>query len=1101
MSILRKTYLIPTLLFFIVAQNLSAQFYYGHQMSFGKSRVQYNDFYWYFFRYENFDTYFNQQGKALANYVSDYLTEEISRIESFFDYDLDNRIIFIIYNKLTDFRQSNIGLVTGKDDNNTGGVTRIIKNKVFIYFDGDHKSFEQQISAAIAEVVINEMLYGNEFRENVTNSTLIHLPDWYLKGLISYVSRKWDFEMENMVKDGILNERFDKFNQLTGNDAIQAGHSFWKFIADTYGESVIPNILYLTKINKNTNSGFLYVLGFSVKDLSYDWMGYYQNMFDESASDKEMPQTGKLLKRTNKKRVYDNIKISPYGKYIAYVTNQSGQYKIWLYDNQTGKQKMLIRKEHKLDQIPDYSYPVIAWHPSGQILTFITEEEGGIRLNYYILETKELTSRNLLFFEKVLDYSFKDDGFKIVLSAINRGQADIYVHNISAGTNEQITNDIYDDFQPKFISDSREILFISNRPEDTTNYYISGKPLYSKYLPNQIFKIDYSGKTGELNRISGHKFLNEEYPFKIETNQYVYLSDQNGLINRYVARIDSSVAFIDTSVHYRYQTRSYPISNYKRNILDQDVSRHDGQYAQILFNDGRYNMYTGDLETDRSTFQGILTDTEFRKKLTQELSEADSLKSIRKETIAIHDIQDDKIITSRADTLVLEQRTIDINNYIFELEKINYYNEKFRNDNLSLVLDTSSFVRPPPRIYETAFYTNYLASQIDFSFLNDSYQMFTGGQVYYNPGFNMLFKVGTNDLFEDYKIIGGIRLSADFDSNEYLFSFEDLKRRLDKRAIYHRQVFKQQVRDDNDNLEDILKVYSQTLDFTLRWPFSQVAAFEGSVNLRDDQNVYLATDQTSLGKDGFTRIWGGVRLAYIFDNTRNLGINLYNGTRFKVFAEAYQQINGEFSDLYSIGADFRHYIKIHRTLIWANRFATGASFGNSRLIYYLGSVDNWNNFSGRVETFDKSIPIDYEQNYAWQTLSTNMRGFTQNIRNGDRFSVANTELRWPVVRYFANHPLSSSFLNNLMLAGFYDIGTAWSGLHPWSGVNAYDTEIIENGPITVTIDSNREPIVMGYGAGVRAMLLGYWIRLDWAWGIENNIVLPRIFYFSLSLDF
>jgi hypothetical protein len=42
---------------------------------------------------------------------------------------------------------------------------------------------------------------------------------------------------------------------------------------------------------------------------------------------------------------------------------------------------------------------------------------------------------------------------------------------------------------------------------------------------------------------------------------------------------------------------------------------------------------------------------------------------------------------------------------------------------------------------------------------------------------------------------------------------------------------------------------------------------------------------------------------------------------------------------------------------------------------------------------------------------------------------------------------------------------------------------------------------MGYGAGVRAMLLGYWIRLDWAWGIENNIVLPRIFYFSLSLDF
>jgi len=904
-----------------------------------------------------------------------------------------------------------------------------------------------------------------------------------------------------MVKDGILNKRFDKFNQLTGNDAIQAGHSFWKFIADNYGESVIPNILYLTKINKNTNSGFLYVLGFSVKDLSYDWMGYYLNMFDESTSDKGLPDTGKMFKRTNKKRVYNNIKISPYGKYISYVTNQSGQYKIWLYDNQTGKQKMLLRKEHKLDQIPDYSYPVLAWHPSGQILTFMTEEEGGIRLYYYTLETKVLTYRNLLFFEKVLEYSFMDDGFKIVLSAINRGQVDIYVHNISAGTNEQITNDIYDDFQPKFISDSREILFSSNRPDDTTNYYESGKPLFSKYLSNQVFKIDYAGKTGKMDRISGQKFLNEEYPFEIETNRYVYLSDKNGLINRYVARMDSSVAFIDTSVHYRYQARSYPLTNYKRNILDQDVSRYEGRYAQILFDDGRYHLYNGALETDPVAFQGTLTSTDFRKKLTDELSEADSLKRIRRETIAIQDIQGDKIITSRADTLVLGQKAIDINNYIFELEKINYYNEKFKNDNLSLVLDTSRFVRPPPRIYETAFYTNFLANQVDFSFLNASYQMFTGGEVYYNPGFNMLFKLGTNDLFEDYKIIGGIRLSADFDSNEYLFSFEDLKRQLDKRFIYHRQVFKQQVRDDNDNLEDIIKIYSQTLDFTLRWPFSQVAAFEGSVNLRNDQNVYLATDQTSLGKDGFIRIWGGVKLAYIFDNSRNLGTNLYNGTRIKVFGEAYQQINGDFSDLYSVGADFRHYVKIHRTLIWANRFATGASFGNSRLIYYLGSVDNWSNFSTRVETFDKSIPIDYEQNYAWQTLSTNMRGFTQNIRNGDRFAVANTELRWPVIRYFANHPLSSNFWNNLMLAGFYDIGTAWSGLHPWSGVNAYDTEVLENGPITVTIDSNREPIVMGYGAGVRAMLLGYWVRLDWAWGIENNIVLPRIFYLSLSLDF
>jgi len=31
--------------------------------------------------------------------------------------------------------------------------------------------------------------------------------------------------------------------------------------------------------------------------------------------------------------------------------------------------------------------------------------------------------------------------------------------------------------------------------------------------------------------------------------------------------------------------------------------------------------------------------------------------------------------------------------------------------------------------------------------------------------------------------------------------------------------------------------------------------------------------------------------------------------------------------------------------------------------------------------------------------------------------------------------------------------------------------------------------------------LGYFVRADWAWGVENGIILPSVFYFSLSTDF
>lgn len=116
----------------------------------------------------------------------------------------------------------------------------------------------------------------------------------------------------------------------------------------------------------------------------------------------------------------------------------------------------------------------------------------------------------------------------------------------------------------------------------------------------------------------------------------------------------------------------------------------------------------------------------------------------------------------------------------------------------------------------------------------------------------------------------------------------------------------------------------------------------------------------------------------VFDATRKLGLNLYLGTRYKVFSEYWQQVSPDQTTLFVVGADFRNYQRIHRTLIWANRFAASSSFGNNKLIYYMGGVDNW-----LAPRFNTNVPIATDNNYAYQTLATNMRGFEQNIRNGN----------------------------------------------------------------------------------------------------------------------
>ncbi len=1061
---------------------LSAQFYNGMQMQFGKNRVQHREFLWQYFRFEKFDTYYYVNGRELAEYTGQVAQEELPKIESFFQHNMEKRIIFIVYNKLSDFKQSNIGLLTGDQNDNIGGVTQIINNKVFLYFEGDRKKLKEQVKSAIAEVILNEMIYGSNFKERLANSTLINIPEWYSKGLFTYLSKDWDFETENRVKDGVLSGKYEKFNHLSGDDAVYAGHSIWKYIADTYGKSTIPNIIYLTRIHKNPEEGFLYVLGISFESLAFEWMYSLKERYTKELEGQTEPDVAnKIVKPKKGSRVTDAC-LSPDGKQIAYVTNQMGRYKIWLYNIESGKKRKIFQREHKLDQITDYTYPVLAWHPSATILSFIIERKGKTLLNLYNLDTKQTDVTQLFYFEKILDYSYSDDGFKLVMSATIKGHSDLYIHNLLGHTNEQLTFDFADDLNPRFINNSNSIVFSSNRASEIIDNSLGADVEIND--SHDIFIYHLNSKSNVLTRLTNSPYVDDVKPLEIDKNRYSFLSNENGIFNRYLAEFDSTISYIDTTTHYRYFTISKPLSNYTRNVNSFEMNDDDDLLETVWYNDRDYILLSKNNRLQ--PVAGKLGTTSYRLKHTRNIIAEDSVEQAKMQKLEQEIEEIEKAEELSSDSL------IDITSYKFEVEK---QNSPVRKKFLLKKKRAMEFILPKSIFYNTAFYSNYMVNQIDFSFLNASYQTFTGGAVYYNPGLNFFFKVGLLDLFEDYRITGGMRLSTDFESNEYLLSIQNLKKRVDEEVIFHRQTFRE------IGEEFALKNYTHELMYIRRLPFSQVAAVEWTATVRNDRNVFLSSDNVTLNADNIYKTWGGLKMSYTFDNTRQIALNLYNGTRFKLFAESFWKMESESSSLYVVGADFRHYIPIHREIIWANRFAASTSFGSSRLVYYLGSVDNWLSFISSEEVFDKSVAIDPSQNFEYQTLASNMRGFRQNIRNGNSFALYNSEIRIPIVRYLMRRPVNSDFFANLQTVGFFDIGTAWSGPDPYSQANAYNYTVVENGPITVTLNKDIEPIVYGYGFGLRSRLLGYFIRADWAWGVEDQIIQPRMFYLSLSLDF
>lgn len=1087
--------------FLIMAPNAHAQFYNGMNMTFGKNRVQFNDFLWTYYKFDDFDTYFYLNGKELAQFTAEYAHEQLPIMENRFDSYLDKKIQFIIYNNLTDLKQSNIGLITN-ETYNTGGITHLVGSKVFLYFDGNHIHFQQQIRAGIAEVLFNQMMFGGKLGKQVKTSTFFSIPEWYRKGFVSYMSRDWSVEYDNWVRDGILSGRYSKVNNISGIDAVYAGHSLWRFIALKYGETAISNILHMTSMSSSVDKGIAYVLGMPFKRLIEEWQRFYTEEYKEFENNERAPD-GLLPVKFKSEIVYGQPRLDPFGRKLAYTSNDFGKYKIYLYDFQKEKKKKIFKKGTRIDTKTDYSYPLLAWHPTGKLLAFVIERKGMPWLYMYDLDKKKTTKQILYGVQKVTDFAYSDDGRFLVMSAVQKGQSDIFVFNIAASSFRKITDDIYTDLNPRFINKSRQIIFSSNRDNDTL-----GKKPESNIKFNHAFDLfvyDYAERKQVLKRITNTPLASEIRPEPYGKNTISYLSDDNGIYNSYLAVLDSTVISVDTAVHYRYFIRSKAATDYTRNILDQSVSVAGHKKAMVYYQDNRYKIFVTPAPSYASSRPLRLDDTRYMASLKMKYEKQQQKLLAKKGHDTIQEETEEpkqEVKLKKFRMVYVDENGTEFTGTRKDKQLMDSEGNIVSVDIIGSGMENGKFKFPKRRNYRVEYFINDMISQIDFNYINYSYQPFTGGggPIYLNPGFNVFFQLGINDLMEDHRFVGGVRLNISLENNEYLFSYSNLKKRLDKEIVFHRNTIGGSIGPWYIN------VHTHELFFILKWPFTEALSLRGTASYKNEMGVMLATDQASLETPNLYYNWLTGKVELVFDNTRSLGLNLYKGTRYKIFVEYMNMVGAmsefkyvkppERNNLFVIGFDFRHYTKISRTFIWANRLAGSTSFGASPLIYYMGGVDNW-----LFPRFDVSTPIDYEQNYAYQTLATNMRGFYQNVRNGNSFVVFNSELRFPVFQFFSKTPLSSAFLRNFQLVAFGDIGTAWTGISPYSPENALYTRYIDSGPLHITVEMQKEPIVGGFGFGARAHLLGYFIRGDVSWGVEDYKIHDPVFYLSLSLDF
>jgi hypothetical protein len=1065
---------------------VKAQFYYGIQQDFGKNRVVYEDYKWNFYRFDQFDVFFYQRGEANAQIITSNVNEQLKELTNFFRINFDERFQIIVYNSLSDLKQSNLNQ-DNVESFNTSGVVGIKGNKIFIYATGQQGELISQLRSGITEMLLNYLLFGSNFKKGLSSYSNFSLPTWFSSGLVSYMSEQKSPEIESRIRDGLLSGDLKNFNLYKDRDAKILGYSIWDYIGHKYGQDIIPDLVITAYTYNNVKEAFEDVIGKSFKAIRSDYINYYSLIYNVKLDYDINDLEDEIAYSRNEEKIF-NISMSKNRDKAAYTTNRSGLYYIYTLNIDTKKKTKVFKGGYRIPQNEDLSYPLITWHPNGRDLAFIIEEKGIVILKIFNTETEEMYSKDFSEIDKINSISFSKDGNKIVFSGVFNGFSDLYIFDFESNYLDVLTFDSYDDIDPVFKNNDTEIVFSSNRVNEEL---IKSNKVYVSKENFDLYVFDL--KARKIHKATDTPRISEYKSQVIEGDKVSYLTFGKDFTQKlYAFEQDSIISHIDTTIHYRQTFKNFLLSDSFKSILNYSYNDELDAQGQVIYHDGRYRIR---LSNNIKDSLKLMSNTGIY-----------NIVGNKEEEVKIEEPKEIKLYSE-----IEKTGEVDIDNYQFENTTYEYFgintseqyslDFKHKPDSLKPEIEVinSKEINKFTRIYRNIYFASEFKTQVDQSNDNLDYQVFTGGPVFMNNGVSGLFEVTLADVFNNYSITGGFR--TDFNptaglslspNSEFKLQFDDRSKRINKSYQFYRR---SRFSYDQYGFYS-LRVITNKFQYRLTYPVNPVSSFSGSIAYRRDKEVFLSVDDVSLDEpiDYLHRVT--LRFDHTYDNTINYDVNLHRGLRTKIFVELYQGIEAGRNTMFNIGLDARHYLRIHRNIILANRFAMGTSWGSERLAYYLGGVDNV--FSPK---FDNTLPPSPNINYGFQTLMTNMRGFDQNVRHGTSFILYNAELRVPLIQYFFEAPLNFSLLRHFQVVPFFDAGTAWTGYTPWDRENSMNREEIQSGPITIVLDTQRDPMVYGYGVGLRTKLFGYFMRFDWAWGVDTGVRLPRKFYFSLNLDF
>lgn len=1085
---------------------------------YGKNRVQYRTFNWTYISSDNFDVYYYDQRRKVATEAIQYLESEFDRITDLIGYPPYLKTKVFLYNSITDLQQSNMGIL-GPQYSVTGQA-EFVKPYVEIAHPGTLDEFKEELVYKVADLMVNEMMFGGSLKDMFQNALLLNLPEWFIDGASLYAAKGWSAEMDDYVRQLVQTKSVNRALKFTGHEAALVGQSIWNYIVERYGKGSVANILNYTRVIRNEQKSIYITLGIGFKQLIADWKKYYASSQDRIAQSYTAPPDSTIFSPKHRSTViYTTIKISPDGKMVAYAENDEGKFRVMVKSLENDEEKVILNGGNKVfRQAVDYHVPLISWSDS-HTLGVVGVKDGKYIFWLYDLNTRTTLPRELENFNNVRSFDFSANGRLAIMSADIEGQNDLFLISSRRDRTRRITNDIYDDFDPSFIPNTNSIIFSSNRTTDTVN---TARKDFSKVPSNyNLFAFSLDTSTNVAQRIT-NTLSKDFYPKAMDENNFYYLSDQRGILNLF---------------RFNRETGAYTqVTNYPSSIKEYDIDFRNRTMAMVMTQGMKDDIF---VIRDFNPEKQIFTPVTKRKEVQQAKTITERRKKESRQGISIKQLINERLQQKQdtvkkveqkienpapvskqpADTVKLKPGVVNTDDYTFDEPVVKkdtvpsvlkkeikpLTNEKSLNTDDYKFEDEAVNAKKPTE----TFLSRYMKAK-DNGRLNGpfpyapkfSYENFNTNFVV-DPlrGFSIRLDVQMNDILENYRIFGGIQTAFDWKSGDVYGEFQYLKHRVDFSVRYDRKVI---FWSQNDQLQ---KYTWQKIEVGAALPLSvrtrvAIKPFAG-YTMFVDRGPDLRVVSPPVFLPSRQQFYAGTKVEVVYDNSYTSGLNLIEGTRGKLNFVTYAGLGNSRASFSQISLDLRHYQKIYKEIVFAVRGYTGTFFGNSPKQYALGGVDNWfgnvTNYSGVQNPL--YVKSGYNENLLFVDFATTLRGFDYATLYGSSVAMASAEFRLPLVRALASGPVTSNFFRNMQFIAFYDIGSSWTGAPPINSENSLRTVEVINGPFQVDLKQFLNPWLYSYGLGFRSMMLGYYLKFDFAWPVENYKVKdPRVMV-SVGFDF